>query len=1167
MRSSRRHVRGARALVRRFALALAAAAALVAAGAAAAAGRTVAVRGIEMNRYGRIALEFSEPTKVQVKATNGVLVLTFPDATKIQGERLVRELPSYLTQVRHDPDGLGLRLALAQPWRTNVLEAAEKVFIDLLPANWTGLLPALPPEVVDALARRARDAEARAGDDARRQKAPPRQVAVRVAKLPTLTRLVLEGVGGVPVSLAAKGPEAEVRIEAPATLALGGARAQMGPAVRSLEVEASGASARLKLVLEEGYEARGFREDDSFVVDVAKPRLAAVPAPEPAAEPAEAAPAAMAEPEAKPAPRAVQATPQGAPQAASQPALQAAPPMPPQAPVQVPAQASPQAAPQAPPAKPQAAGPVSAAAKVTADGLSIEFPFRTRTAAAAFERNGIVTVLFETAERLELDRLPTATPFASLKGVNREGTFAVLRFALAGPFLTRLSPKGEAWVLSIGETGLMPSEPVAAQRSTDDLGRTVLNLAMADAAGVYWLEDGEGGERIAIAAAHGPPRGIAKPQRFVEFRLLPTAHGIAVAPDADDVTVRSGTDGVTVSREMGLALTTEGMGEGAAGLDPVLHRDRLARDRLGSVLARQRELMDAVAEAPRSGRSAARIDLARFLVANRLDFEAVGVLQAAAAEDPTLVRQRPFLLLQGIALARMHRVAEARRVLATDLVAEDPEAVLWRALLDARARRFAPALGAFRRSKALVDLYPDDIQVGLRTALARAAVEMKDLGLAESELTIAGQLGPESAAFDEIALLKGRIAEAGGRADAALDLYRRLAETAERPVAAEAALRYAALALDRHAIAPEEAIARLETLSVVWRGDEIEAGALGRLGRLYAQGGRWRDAFTVARRATRIFPDHEVTRALHEETGRLFEDLFLSGKGEALSRVDALALYFDFKEFTPIGRRGDEIVRRLADRLVELDLLDQAGDLLWHQVEHRLTGAARATVAARLATVRLMDGKPQAALQAIQATRLPQLPAEIKRARILLEARALSDLSRTDLALEVIAGESGPEIDRLRADILWTGRRWRDAGEAHERLVGLRWQGPEALDDRERLDVLRAAIAYSLAEEALALDRLRTRLAPKMADSRDARTFAMLTQPRAAGTRAFREAARGVTSADTLADFLAEYRKRYPEAAVAERRRAPAETPSSGPSSESRQEPQAQAPAAGPARS
>jgi hypothetical protein len=124
-------------------LAVALASSLLGAGAAAA--RSATVRGIEMSRFGRIVLEFDRETKVQVSAVNGVLVLAFPEAAKIQGERLARELPSYVTQVRHDPDGRGLRVALTQGWRPNVLEAAEKVFVDLLPANWTGLLPALPP--------------------------------------------------------------------------------------------------------------------------------------------------------------------------------------------------------------------------------------------------------------------------------------------------------------------------------------------------------------------------------------------------------------------------------------------------------------------------------------------------------------------------------------------------------------------------------------------------------------------------------------------------------------------------------------------------------------------------------------------------------------------------------------------------------------------------------------------------------------------------------------------------------------------------------------------------------------------------------------------------------------------------------------------------------------
>ncbi len=487
---------------------------------------------------------------------------------------------------------------------------------------------------------------------------------------------------------------------------------------------------------------------------------------------------------------------------------------------------------------------------------------------------------------------------------------------------------------------------------------------------------------------------------------------------------------------------------------------------------------------------------------------------------------------------RMRRLPDAKALLGAPVLAEDPEGILWRASLDAAQKRWAQALTGFRRSAAILDSYPEDLQGGLRLEAAEAALAMRDYVHADRELGHATLLlSPDERS--RAVLLRARLDEALGRPEVALDAYRQLAEAGPRPAAAEATLRHAELALQQGAMTPSDAILRLETLSVVWRGGEVEAATLGRLGRLYAAAGRWREAFLTARRANQIFPDHDVTRALHEETARLFEDLFLTGRGDTLSRVESLALYFDFKEFTPIGRRGDEIVRRLADRLVELDLLDHAGSLLQHQVDHRLFGAARATVAARLATVRLMDGKPAQALQALRSTRLPELPRDVVRARLLLEARALSDLSRTDLPIEVLQAEEGPEIDRLRADILWNGRRWREAGEANERLLGSRWQGPGSLGDRDRSDVMRAAIAYTLADDALSLDRLRSKFAGTMADSADARTFAFITRPNAASTRAFRDLARRVTAADTLADFLDEYRRRYPDAAVAPRPRGP----------------------------
>ena len=341
----------------------------------------------------------------------------------------------------------------------------------------------------------------------------------------------------------------------------------------------------------------------------------------------------------------------------------------------------------------------------------------------------------------------------------------------------------------------------------------------------------------------------------------------------------------------------------------------------------------------------------------------------------------------------------------------------------------------------------------------------------------------------------------------------------------------------------DEAIARLETVSAIWRGGEIEIEALAELGRLYAEQQRWRDAFQTARRANEVFPEHPATRLLHDETAQRFEALFGDPNLEKLPRLEALALFYDFKDYLPIGRRGDEITRLLADRLVELDLLDQAGEILQYQMDRRLTGAARSTVATRLAMIQLMNGKPAEALQAIVSTRLAELPADVKRARLLLESKALSDLSRTDQALDLLEGESGPEIDRLGADILWNGRRWREAGEALERILGESWRGQAPLGDGERADVMRAAIGYVMSDEALSLDRLRTKFAAKMAQGADARLFGFATGASRASAADIREAARAAAGSDTMTDFLKEYRKRYPaySSAVRERRK-PAET-------------------------
>ena len=227
------------------------------------------------------------------------------------------------------------------------------------------------------------------------------------------------------------------------------------------------------------------------------------------------------------------------------------------------------------------------------------------------------------------------------------------------------------------------------------------------------------------------------------------------------------------------------------------------------------------------------------------------------------------------------------------------------------------------------------------------------------------------------------------------------------------------------------------------------------------------------------------------------------------------------------------MIRKLADRLVSVDLLDQAAELLQHQVDNRLQGAARAQVAVRLAVIYLMGRKPDRAIQALRTSRAADLPAELRTQRLMVEARAHSDTGRPELALEVTANLQGLEADRLRADVLWKARRWRDAAEQIEKIYADRWNERTALADGERADVLRAAVGYALAEDTIGLDRWRNKYAAKMADGPDRRAFDVVTTPFNINAPEFGEVARKVSTADTLDGFLRDIRTKFPETSPA----------------------------------
>ncbi len=1186
--------------------------------------------------YARLVFTASEYIDASARQTGNVLIISFKQPLDVSVDRMAEQAPDYIGAARRDPDGMAVRVALEQSVTVHAMAAGEKFFVDLLPASWSGVPPGLPQDVVDELARRAREAEKllqRQHDATQDKKLAP--IRVHVASQPTFTRYLFNVPNQTAVSADRTKDRLILNFDKPVSFDLADAEAALPSAIEEISSELDSDSSLVRFIFAAKVDVRTFRDEAGYIVDVAKPDAdpnagasdaaamqqgtppatvpatkpaqqgaagagaapsfadaaakisaagsapapIAAPAPQPTAAPVAPPVAPAAVPAAQSAPASLPAKASAGPSLESKPAAQSAAPLPapaaakndtPAAPVPpapaaaITPPAAAVAAAVAKPAEPSGAPPpqsASAAAatdkssavaaphpdtprnadadgKITAElsqqgaDLKLSFAFKAPVGAAVFQRADTLWIVFDAKSEIDLSGL-AGEPSRTVRSYEftHSSDADIVRLKLDRPHLSSVAADGPVWTVVIGDSVVDPTRALDITRNLIGPNRSSVSIAFDAPQAVHEITDPEAGDKLFVVTALAPARGFIDEQDFIEFHALASTLGVVIEPLADDLNVKLAPDKIVVSRPLGLTLSTslQTLLKGS-GLRPAMFDSQIwGFDRHASYFDRQASLIAAAAEAPQHQRLTPRLDLARFYFARGMYPEAKGVLDVALDDQQNAAESVSALVLRAVAEVMMNRPDDALKDLATPGIGDQHDAPLWRALAYARQGRWAKAREAFKTMEAAVATLPVELQrVALKDEM-RSAIEVRDFDGASTDLNDFETIGIPHAMEPAIAVLMGRLAEGMGRPEDALAAYRTAADSWDRPAAAQGLLRETVLRYQLGDLKRDDVISQLESLTTIWRGDETEIEALKVLAHLYTEEGRYRDAFYVMRSAMAARPDSSLTRQIQDEAAATFDSLFLTNKGDTMPAIDALALFYDFRELTPIGARGDEMIRRLADRLVSVDLLDQAADLLQYQVDHRLQGAARAQVATRLAVIYLMDRKPDRALATLRGSRSTDLSNDLRDQRLLLEARALSDLGRHELALEVIADVTGRPAIRLRADILWAAQRWDESAEQIELMYGDRYKDFQPLNEDERQDIMRAEIGYALAADSLGLGRFRDKYAAKMAATPDARAFEIVSAPLGTSGDEFASVAHAAASVDTLETFLRDMKAAYPD--------------------------------------
>lgn len=739
-----------------------------------------------------------------------------------------------------------------------------------------------------------------------------------------------------------------------------------------------------------------------------------------------------------------------------------------------------------------AGGVVRVAAEPQQGRLLLRFPWKAPLGAAVFRRGESVWVVFDARARMDVSQVPVGLPqMGRIQAVQGADFSAVVITSPANvPVLAQ--GEGGTWTVILGATADEKATPIKVVRDPEST-TAALSAALAGATKVVWIDDPIAKDRIAAVTALAPSKGLASRREFVEMALLPSAQGLGVETFASDVAIANDGDLIRIARPAGMALSpfaaaaerqaaTDGAPR-AASMPALIDFTNWSKVGSGGFFARHDALQEVAAEEAfrdqqNQGRDVqieARMALARFLIGSELSYEAIGVLNLLARTQPSVLTNPEFRGLRGAAKVMARRYPEAEQDFASPFLAGDPSSALWRGYIANQMGDYAEARKAFSGGYQALNLFEPQWRARFARADAESALALGDLAIARTQISmaLAAGAGPLEDLYSR--LTQARLFEAEGQQARALAVYDVISRVNLGSLSQPAILRATQIRLAMHTITPTQAAAVFDGLRYRWRGDATEIETIRALGQLYLGLGRHREALEAMRSAGERLPDLPQAVQLQADLSQAFRSLFLDGLADGMEPVQALGLFFDFPTLVPVGADGDLMVRKLARRLIDVDLLGQAATLLKYQMENRLEGVAKAEVATDLALVYLMDRKPEEALAAINNSRTTVLPNQLNVERRLLTGRALMQLGRLDQVLEIIEADRSPEAEDLRSEVAWRKKEWAVAGPIFERALGERWKAAGPLSAEEEAKLLRAGVAYSLAGDQPALARLRER--------------------------------------------------------------------------------------------
>jgi len=712
-----------------------------------------------------------------------------------------------------------------------------------------------------------------------------------------------------------------------------------------------------------------------------------------------------------------------------------------------------------------------------------------------------------------------------------------------------------AWDLVMGDK-VKPNPPVLPERiitSTDGLRSGTLFWPLDGVAEIVNIEEPETGQTLTVVTVENATQSAGPAQTYVDFDVLPSFVGLVIRPRVDDLEVTKTEGGVEITRPSGLALSLPKDLDAAELFEnkvPKMAKSDVKKDVLlrfsewqlgdhSSLKKKENILLAGVRGQTQSRRVQDLIRLGKMFISHARGAEAQGYFQFAVSEMPEIEESAELRAYRGVAKALSWKSREALDDFLFPGLDGNEEINLWKAFVLADLGDWQQAASLLPDKYAVLYTYPYNIASRMAVVLAEVNLRAGNVRKAEELMSYIdtqkeGELIPPVQAA--LQYLKGEAARQKKDIEQTKELWGELAQDKDDLYRTKASLALTILQSNQDEITNEDVIDRLERLRYGWRGDGLEAQVNYWLGDAYFKAKDYIKGLVIMREAASMADESVLAARITSDMADTYNSMFKEENLKQVSPLDAVTVFDQFKELTPVGTEGDKLVQRLAEHLVRSNLLSRAAKLLQHQVDHRLNGKEKIRIAIRLAAIELIDKNPQKAINALgKANDTLNFISEsedkeqYKREIALLRIRAYAQNKEYKKALSLIeALPLNPVVNRLKADIAWKANYWDIAAEAlNDVLIDENILADGKLTQEQADIILNRAIALNLDNDRISLANMREKYSTLMLErNKDkARQFEVITRPRRTALLNDREALlSAVSEVDLFKEFLDSYR-------------------------------------------